>query len=209
MVKETFKAGHTVVFNGFPLQKEVYADDVQQIMDEAITCYGTDEWKACVLTNELHGHLGIYSIIGAKMGIKAKEWAGTETGDYRHLEVISYAGSQPPYSCLNDGIQVSTGATFGQGKIHLATDNLICPMAVFNSGSISFSLRLKNEYIKVIDTALTEGMARFGLSNEKYGNLVRTLGIKCWLEWDRNQLFLESILPPTKLPTEDKKCTIE
>ncbi len=120
------------------------------------------------------------------MGIKAIETAGTNN----RLEVISYAGNQPPYSCLNDGIQVSTGATFGQGKIHLATDNLICPMAVFTSVERSFTMRLKDKYIRIIDNGLQEGIARFGMMDEKYENLVRTLGIKYWLEWDRNDLFL-------------------
>jgi pyrimidine-specific ribonucleoside hydrolase len=30
-------------------------------------------WKAVVLTNELHHHMGHWSIVGAKMGIRARE----------------------------------------------------------------------------------------------------------------------------------------
>ncbi len=37
---------------------------------------GYDEWKANVMTDEFHGHLGVFSIVGAKMGIKARELFG-------------------------------------------------------------------------------------------------------------------------------------
>ena len=76
------------------------------MMDEVIRRYGTDEWRACVLTNEIHGHLGIFSIMGVKMAMLALELLGT---DRDTLNVISFTGSHPPYSCLNDGIQISTG----------------------------------------------------------------------------------------------------
>lgn len=31
------------------------------------------EWTAVLLTNELHRHLGMWNIVGAKMGIRAME----------------------------------------------------------------------------------------------------------------------------------------
>ncbi|NJK86924.1 MAG: hypothetical protein HC906_14035 [Bacteroidales bacterium] len=101
-----------VVFNAFPDERRLFNYDVRQIMDSAIARYGHDEWKACVITDEFHGHLGVFSIVGVKMGIKAREIFGVGPDE---LTVVSSAGLVPPYSCLNDGIQVSTGATLGQG----------------------------------------------------------------------------------------------
>ena len=47
----------------FPLTQ--YADDVQRIVGTAIRRFGPEEWKLVLLTNEIHGHLGIYSTLGA------------------------------------------------------------------------------------------------------------------------------------------------
>ena len=61
------------VLKNFPLHPTHYADDVAQILTPSIERYGEQEWQAIVQTNELHGHLGIYSTIGAKMGLYARE----------------------------------------------------------------------------------------------------------------------------------------
>ena len=128
MINDTYVSERNVVFNRFPDQREMFNYDVRPIMDSAIARYGYDEWKANVMTDEFHGHLGVFSIVGAKMGIKAREFFGVGPD---MLEVITYAGTEPPYSCLNDGIQVSTGATLGIGKIHLVNDSITRPSAVF------------------------------------------------------------------------------
>ena len=56
--------------------------------------------------------------IGAKMGIRAQKLLRAHLNP---MTVISQTGSRPPYSCLSDGIQVSTGPVsaeepFGQWK---------------------------------------------------------------------------------------------
>ena len=124
MIKGTYVYERNIVFNRFPDNREMFDYDVREILDSAITRYGYEEWKANVMTDEFHGHLGVFSIVGAKMGIRAREYFGVGTD---MLKVISYAGSIPPYSCLNDGIQVSTGATLGMGTIQLAKDSICKP----------------------------------------------------------------------------------
>ena len=47
------------------------------------------------MTNEIHGHTGIYSIIGAKMGIRAMEYFNVGVNN---LMITSFAGSEPPLS---------------------------------------------------------------------------------------------------------------
>ena len=37
-----------------------------------------------------------------------------------NLKVLSFAGTRPPISCFNDGLQISTGATLGHGSIKIA-----------------------------------------------------------------------------------------
>ena len=65
-----------------------------------------------------HGHLGPYLVLGLKMGqvalkkIKAKKYFGIN---------VSVGGVNcKPKSCLIDGLQLATGATFGKGNIRKA-----------------------------------------------------------------------------------------
>ena len=54
------------VLKSFPLHPTLYADDVAQIITPTIERYGSREWQLIVQTNELHGHLGIYSLLGSR-----------------------------------------------------------------------------------------------------------------------------------------------
>jgi pyrimidine-specific ribonucleoside hydrolase len=66
------------------------------------------------------------------MGIRARDYFGISPD---LLEIGSYSGSVEPFSCMNDGLQVSTGATLGQGSIHLINDTIARPKAVFTYGN--------------------------------------------------------------------------
>jgi inosine-uridine nucleoside N-ribohydrolase/formylmethanofuran dehydrogenase subunit E len=186
MINGTFVSEQNVVFNRFPNQREMFNYDVRQIMDSAISRYGNDEWKANVMTDEFHGHLGVFSIVGAKMGIKARELFGVGPD---MLTVTTFAGSKPPYSCLNDGIQVSTGATLGMGTIHLITDSATRPQAIFTYKNRSIRISLKKEFLDKVDADITEGIVKFGLMDDGYWKLIRRNALRYWLEWDRNKIF--------------------
>jgi pyrimidine-specific ribonucleoside hydrolase len=186
MISGIYVSERNVVFNRFPVQREMFNYDVRPIIDSAIARYGTDEWKANVMTDEFHGHLGVFSIVGAKMGIRAREIFGVGPD---MLEVLSYAGTKPPYSCLNDGIQVSTGATLGMGTIHLAQDSIAQPSAVFTFKGRSIRISLKKEYFEKVDADINEGIVKFGLMDDGYWKLIRRNALKYWVEWDRNKIF--------------------
>jgi pyrimidine-specific ribonucleoside hydrolase len=186
MIKGTYIAERNVVFNRFPDSREMFDYDVREIMDSAIARYGYEEWKANVMTDEFHGHLGVFSIVGAKMGIRAREYfdAGPDM-----LKVVSFAGSEPPYSCLNDGIQVSTGATLGMGTIRLAPDSIYRPSAIFTYKDRSIIITLNKKYLDQVDADINEGIVKFGLMDDGYWKLIRRNALKYWVEWDRNKIF--------------------
>ncbi len=186
MINGIYVSERNIVFNRFPVQREMFNYDVRSILDSAIARYGLEEWKANVMTDEFHGHLGVFSIVGAKMGIKAREIFGVGPD---MLEVTTYAGTKPPYSCLNDGIQVSTGATLGMGTIHLATQKRVKPSAVFTYKNRSVRISLKKEYFEQVDADINEGIAKFGLMDDGYWKLIRHNALKYWIEWDRNRIF--------------------
>jgi pyrimidine-specific ribonucleoside hydrolase len=186
MINGTYFSERNIVFNRFPIQHEMFNYDIRPIIDSAIARYGYEEWKANVMTDEFHRHLGVFSIVGAKMGIKARDLFGVGAD---LLEVTSYAGTKPPYSCLNDGIQVSTGATLGMGTIHLAIHRKTQPSAIFTYKGRSIRISLKKEYLEQVDADIKEGIMKFGLMDDGYWKLIRHNALKYWVEWDRNKIF--------------------
>ena len=171
----------------FEIPLSQYADDVQRIIGTCIAQYGAREWKLAVLTNEIHGHLGIYSTLGAKMGLRAREWFEA-AGLTEDIAILSFAGSVPPVSCLNDGLQVSTGATVGHGLFALSEDPEKRVEARFRCGNQEITLRLKPDYEARIRSDIREGVARYG-HTPAYWQYVRELALRYWQDWDRATVF--------------------
>lgn len=182
-------ARQSVVLMEFPMQAKMMRADVAPFVAEIIGRHGAEEWKACLITNELHRHLGIYSLVGAKMGIRAREIL---EAPFDSLNVVSFAGSAPPLSCLNDGLQVSTGASLGRGAIQVTEENKI-PGAAFIKGDIRLTLTLKPEYVARIKADIAAAVERFGGLGPDYFDHIRTLSIQYWKDFDRTQLFLEDL----------------
>jgi pyrimidine-specific ribonucleoside hydrolase len=187
---EKIISGETVnqnqVLKSFPIDSSSYFTDVQKIMAQTIDKYGKDEWVSSVLANELHRHLGVYAIIGTKMGIRAKEYFGAGVDE---MKIVSYAGTIPPYSCMNDGLQVSTGGTLGHGLIRVATDSLKLPKADFFYMGRKITLTLREAYQNKIVADIKEISSIFGLDSNIYWELIRMDAINYWSNWDRHELF--------------------
>jgi len=177
--------GH-VAFHEFPTDPVLFTPDLRPHVREIIERHGPEEWRLCVLTSETHQHLGMYSIAGAKMGLRAREVLDAGVGEVR---VLSHAGSKPPLSCLNDGLQVSTGATLGHGTISVAGDSEPRPEATFTRGGRAVRLRLKPAYWEQIRTDIARGIEEHGTLTPAYFYFVRRLSIRYWLKWDRTTIF--------------------
>ena len=177
---------NNIAFERFPVEPSSYKFDVARNAERAIKAYGLNEWKACVLTDEMHGHLGVYSIVGAKMGIKAREILNAPVD---RINVICYSGPKPPTSCLIDGLQVSTGATLGLGMIKVAKAKKANASAEFEFKGKKIKLKLKAEMEKRVEDDLQAGINQYGNLSDGYWKLVRSLSIKYWMEWNRNEIF--------------------
>jgi pyrimidine-specific ribonucleoside hydrolase len=138
---ERLRPREGVVLSRFPTEPSALREDVAEVAHEILRRHGGEEWKTALLTNELHRHLGIYSLIGAKMGIRARELLDASLDD---LRVESHAGLRPPMSCLTDGLQVATGASLGRGTIRVE-GNDPAPKAIFAKGDARLQLALKEE----------------------------------------------------------------
>jgi pyrimidine-specific ribonucleoside hydrolase len=165
-------------FKIFPTEPSLYKEAYAEFIDETIDKFGITEWKAIVLTNEIHGHIGIYSILGAKAGTIACEYF--KVGSSK-LRITSYAGNHPPLSCFNDGVQISTGATIGQGLITVSDTVVEIPTIL---------CEYKNqEILEQVKDEIQKGVEQYGHSHQ-YWEYVERLARKYWKVYDRHQIFV-------------------
>ena len=84
-----------------------------------IRAYGRVSTEVLVRKAEkFHGHLGPFLVIGVRMGqIGLRELGFIEHGD--SLRVLLKVLLKVPYSCVIDGLQISTGCTVGNQRLSL------------------------------------------------------------------------------------------
>jgi len=180
---------NSVCLKGFPTNPLLFNEIVRPYVSEIIQTHGLEEWKAVFLTNELHRHLGMWSIIGAKMGIRARE---VLKAPFDQIEVISFCGYKPPFSCTNDGIQVSTGASLGRATI--SNTHLGVPQAIFVYKGKRLLLKVKPQVKAQIGKVIKELSKKYGFQSSKYFKELDKRSVKYWLEWHREKIFEENFI---------------
>ena len=176
---------------------------IEAMAERTIARWGKEEWRAVILTNEIHGHIGIYSTIGAKMGIYALELLSRLCNKAEELKVLSFAGSRPPVSCFNDGLQISTGATLGHGAIEIAkscaeskehadarVEAIFRFRAIGGTEAKEMQLRvwLKEELRQQIAGDIANAVKQYGHTPD-YWLQVRRLALDYWQQWNRAEIF--------------------
>lgn len=174
------------VIKGMPSDTSFYMSDIQPFVTDIRNKYGEDEWTSGVIANELHRHLGVFAIIGVKMGIRAREYFCTGVDE---MSVTTHAGATPPLSCMNDGIQVSTGATPGHGLLTVSSEKPFFAAADFTHRDVTIRITLKKELADRVSGELREINFIHGLDSDIYWELVRKNSIKYWLQFDRHEIF--------------------
>ena len=176
---------------------------IEAMAERTIARWGKEEWRAVILTNEIHGHIGIYSTIGAKMGIYALELLSRLCNKAEELKVLSFAGSRPPVSCFNDGLQISTGATLGHGAIEIAkscaeskehADARVEAIFRFRAScgteakEMQLRVWLKEELMQQIAGDIANAVKQYGHTPD-YWLQVRRLALDYWQQWNRAEIF--------------------
>jgi pyrimidine-specific ribonucleoside hydrolase len=177
---------HPVCLKAYPTDPAQFKEFVRPHVSQIIQRHGLEEWKAVLLTNELHRHLGMWSILGAKMGIRARQILGAP---FDELEVVSFSGYKPPFSCISDGLQVSTGASLGRATI--TNTHLGQPEALFIYKGKRLRLSVKPEVKAQIGKVIKELSKKYGFRSHQYFHALDRISVKYWLEWDRHQIFEE------------------
>ena len=112
---------------------------------------------------EFHGHLGPYLVLGLRAGLYANQVLGR---DPMNTEASIQTKTTPPESCFADGVQLSTGCTFGKGNISLTQGEGL--LVTFKKNNQKLILKLKKEIIKEMDSLPSEEKAWEDLAKDLY-----------------------------------------
>ncbi|MFH1355457.1 MAG: formylmethanofuran dehydrogenase subunit E family protein [Candidatus Omnitrophota bacterium] len=102
---------------------------------------------------KFHGHLGPYLILGLRAGELALK--KLKCRKYFGLRVKAWGVSDRPKSCLIDGLQLSTGATYGKGNITKLNGEIIKLIVKDNDNSQKIVMTLKEGLVKELEDART------------------------------------------------------
>jgi len=158
--------------------------------------YGHEEWAAVVLTNELHQHMGIMTVVGAKMAVRARELLEAAP---RSVKVVSETGPEQPLSCLVDGLQGGLGSTYAQQLIEAPPVAAPQPAATFAYEGRELRLSLRPEYRQQIRRWIQSAIEAHGNLTPAYFEVIEDFGYQAWAEFDRHAIFFEE---PGPAPAE-------
>lgn len=177
------------ILNALPLDVSSYQPATADLVKAGIPeKFGHEEWAAVVLTNEVHQHVGIYTILGAKMGVRAREILEAPP---RAVNVTVETGGKPPVSCVIDGLQVALGSTFAQDLIHAPACGDPRVAAVFEYKARKVRLSLKPEVQKGIAEFIAKAVKDCGDMTPAYFQQIEAYSYRVWAEFDRNAIFDE------------------
>ncbi len=176
----------TVLLADPALPDDAFRREIRERKARIIAAHGTNEWLAQVLLNEMHQHLGAYSIIGVKMGLRAAELLNAP---HHAMRVTSEVTDRQPISCLNDGLILAVCSTPGRGLFRHVPGPPERIQATFEYNGRRLTLTLKKEYQERIQRRIAELLKKHTLEDEAYWAGVAELGLEIWETWSRRDLF--------------------
>jgi len=175
-----------VVLTDGNLPAEILRADIRKRRAAILEKNGEVEWFAQLLLNELHEHLGAYSVIGVKMGLRAAEILNAPQ---HAMKVVSHTGPHPPASCMDDGLIVATGSTPGRRLFRNEPGPAESVAATFEYNGRRVTLHLKDACREKVRATIRRLVKEFGLEDERYWQGVRAAGIDIWENWHRTKIF--------------------
>ncbi len=104
------------------------------------------------------------------------------------IKIISYSGTTPPLSCLNDGLMITTGSTPAYNLFYIDTTTTPSCSAKFCYNNKCINISLKKHLADKIQQEIDETQKKF-IHTDTYWNKIRQLALHYWLSLDRNMIF--------------------
>ncbi|MBU1124752.1 MAG: formylmethanofuran dehydrogenase subunit E family protein [Candidatus Omnitrophica bacterium] len=102
---------------------------------------------------KFHGHLGPYLVLGLRAGTLALQRTGSKK--YFGIKVKVQGATHKPKSCLIDGLQLATGATYGKGNIRKSNGPLLSIEIKNRLSQKGILLRLTRSLLSELSSART------------------------------------------------------
>ena len=100
---------------------------------------------------KLHGHVGPYLVIGLRMGFAAKKALNILETESTLLRAEVSVPMYPPFSCLLDGVQVSTTCTIGNQRLQIKNSKIIQATFTKENSSKIVKIKLAKTFQEEID----------------------------------------------------------
>jgi pyrimidine-specific ribonucleoside hydrolase len=183
------------VFESFPFQAQAYNAPTAALVKAGIPKkYGHEEWAAVVLTHEFHQHVGMYTVLGAKMAVRARQ---VLDAPMRAVKVVAEMGRKQPLSCTVDGLQAGLGSTLGQNLIEVPETDAPKMAATFTYKDRRIHVALKPEYAEAVGALIAQARKEHGDLTPEYFKAVEAATYKVWAGFDRGEIFsVDEILTP-------------
>ena len=179
--------GRFHILKPLPSEPDAYQGPAAALVEQGIPeKYGAEEWAAVVFAHEIHQHVGIMTVVGAKMAVRARE---VLDAPYRSVKIFSETGPAQPYSCAIDGMQAAIGSTLGQQLIETAPTDTPRMAATFTHGERKIRLVLKPEYQQRIAKCIQDAIAAHGNLTPAYFEEIEEHCYRVWAEFDRREIF--------------------
>ena len=119
---------------------------------------------------EFHGHLGPYLVLGLRAGLYANQILGKQP---MKTKAFIKTHTSPPQSCFADGVQFSTGCTFGKRNISLTEGEGL--QVTFEKNDQKLILKLREEVIEEIDSLPPQEEAWEELAKDLYKREIKDI----------------------------------
>lgn len=124
----------------------------------------TEQQAIIEFARQLHGHVGPYLVIGLKMGAAAKKALNISDTEAANLRTEVSVPLYPPFSCLLDGIQVSTTCTIGNQRLQFKDSKTIQATFFIEENGKTVKVTLTKPFGKIL-----EQMKKQDKLDEAYG----------------------------------------
>lgn len=107
---------------------------------------------------DFHGHMGPFLVIGVRAGLTGLRRLNVERGDL-NLHATVWLKYSVPLSCIVDGVQISTGCTYGNKRLAVKDSDEIRVRIESRDGQVDIALHeatLNNLKLQVLGRKVCE-----------------------------------------------------
>jgi formylmethanofuran dehydrogenase subunit E len=137
---------------------------------------------------EFHGHTCPFMPIGYRMGILAMKELGVEREKDHGMFALSEMGEGHPNTCMNDGIQVSTGCTFGKLLMERLNYGKLA-FILYKKGKAAVRISIKPDFVDFLGKHEFSALRKSGKEPSDIPTEIAESAVKIVLDASDSEMF--------------------